>query len=591
MPLMVSTSRAMCALLFVSAVAAANSQHRIAAWGGNSFDKTIPPLLAKDVVTVAAGSDFHILLLSDGTVSVWGSLYLGTPPPGLNGVKAIGAGSSHGMAVESDGTVVCWGANGFGESTVPDGLDNVVAVAGGSSHSLALRADGTVVGWGRNNFGQVTIPPGLDNVKAIAAAGHHSLALKGSGTVVAWGSNVSGESTVPVGLQQVVAIAAGFSHSMALTASGNIFSWGSDAQGQRSAPREASGAKAIAAGLLFSLALMPDGQVLAWGSNSVGQTKIPPQLHKVSAIFAGGVNGIALVEDFAQPSSLASVLSGDTTRITINTTEAFAADFLRLKLAATGGLVVPETVEVQSESFDKFIPVVITVPLVDVETAAYITGQQCILETDPAKGWTVPISPVQVLIRPASLVRLEAPVGGVAGGSNANCRIVLNAAAGPSGIDVQVESLDPSLASPPPSVSFSPGQRSRNFNVPTLPVDTAASGTLRATHGGLTRTATLDVRPAYARELVLTAAIVSGGVSLNGNLARVFGVAGAAGVELTLASSNTAVATVPQKLTINATKSQVSFKIDTKPVASQQLVTIYMSGGGATVSATLTVNP
>lgn len=591
MPSMVISPRALCAFLLLSAVAVANSQHQVAAWGTNSFDRSIPPLLAKDVVTVAAGSDFHVLLHSDGTISVWGNLIHGSPPPGLNEVKAIGAGSSHGMAVKADGSVVCWGNNSFGQTTVPDGLDNVVAVAGGGSHSLALKADGTVVGWGRNDFGQVLIPPGLDNVRAIATAGHHSLALKGNGTVVAWGSNGSGESTVPVGLQQVVAIAAGFSHSMALTARGSIFSWGSNAQGQRSSPRDAEGAKAIAAGSLFSMALMPDGEVLAWGLNAAGQTRIPPQLGKVSAIFAGGTNAIALVEDFAQPSSLASVLSGDTTRITINTTAPFAGDFLRLKLVATGGLIVPETVEVPQESVDKFVPVVITVPLVDVETSAYVTGQQCILETDPSKGWTVPISPVQVLIRPASLVRLEAPSGDVAGGSNASCRIVLNAAAGPSGIDVQVESLDPTLALPPSSVTFSPGQRGRTFNVPTSPVDTASSVTLRATHGGLTRTATVNVRPAYARELILTAAIVSGGVSLNGNLARVFGVAGPGGVELTLASSNTTVATVPQKLTINATKSQVSFKIETKPVPSQQVVTIYMSGGGATVSAHLTVNP
>jgi alpha-tubulin suppressor-like RCC1 family protein len=222
-----------------------------------------------DVVGVAAGYNYSLVLRSDGTV--WGcglnSTYgvLGDGPykvyprgtivqaSGLTDVVAIDAGMRHSLALKSDGTVWVCGTNEGGQlgdaSTdnlnIPTrviGLDNVVAIAGGLIHTLALKSDGTVWACGYNDKGQlgngtfditfsyVHQVSNLTNIVAIAAGSTHNLALKADGTVWAWGANSSGQlgngtndnSNIPVqvsGLTHVYAIAAGGNQSLAVVQS------------------------------------------------------------------------------------------------------------------------------------------------------------------------------------------------------------------------------------------------------------------------------------------------------------------------------------------------------------------------------------
>jgi len=167
----------------------------------------------KSVTAIAAGGDFSLALLTDGTVRAWGfngdgelgdgtTTFSDTPVQvsGLTDVIAIAAGDRHSLAVKRDGTVWSWGYNGFGQlgdgtttsSATPvqvTGLSGVIALAGGGYHSLALLADGTVRAWGYNAFGQLgdgtttnsatPVPVvGLDEVFAIGAGTLHSLAVR-----------------------------------------------------------------------------------------------------------------------------------------------------------------------------------------------------------------------------------------------------------------------------------------------------------------------------------------------------------------------------------------------------------------------------
>ncbi len=304
------------------------------------------------VVGIAAGAQHSLALLGDGTVMAWGDnedgqLGNGTtsgpdhcyteaeptqcsmspvPVGGLSEVTAIAAGQNYSLALLRNGTVMAWGSNSMGElgngsSSGPDavpapitGLSGVTAIAAGGDTSLALLDNGTVMAWGANEFGQLgngsvthsDVPvavSGLSGVSSIAVGGA-SLALLDDGTVMAWGSNISGQlgggtnmgpnecfplnfcSTTPVavsGLEHVTAIAAGGGQSLALVGDGAVMAWGLNWDGQLGdgtvqssyAPIAVTGlghVTAIAGGEDFTLAYGVPGQLLP----PTGSEESPP---------------------------------------------------------------------------------------------------------------------------------------------------------------------------------------------------------------------------------------------------------------------------------------------------------------------------
>jgi alpha-tubulin suppressor-like RCC1 family protein len=221
--------------------------------------------------------------------------------PGLTEVKAVAAGGNFALALLKNGTVKAWGDNEFGKlgtgtGTGPEkcgwifphqcsrnpvaveGLEHVVAIAAGETEAYALLESGEVVAWGKNTSGQLgtgsiegpekckesfelgekgkacsTKPVAvseLSSVKAIAAGGEFGLALLSSGKVRAWGSNADGElgddtttnRSTPVATLQSVepsvelsgvgSISAGAKHSLALAAEGGALRvWGNPSDG------------------------------------------------------------------------------------------------------------------------------------------------------------------------------------------------------------------------------------------------------------------------------------------------------------------------------------------------------------------------
>ena len=124
---------------------------------------------------------------ADGTVWMWGSGVAGVmgngggnPSPddpggrnllplqvkGLAGAKAISLGSSHAAILLSDGTLRMWGFDGFGQIGVGTsagyyfrpvmvkGITNVASVYLGGNRSFAVRADGSLWIWGLGSSGQ-----------------------------------------------------------------------------------------------------------------------------------------------------------------------------------------------------------------------------------------------------------------------------------------------------------------------------------------------------------------------------------------------------------------------------------------------------
>jgi hypothetical protein len=272
--------------------------------GDNTFSQTNVPVLASNLIAIAAGAWHSLGLGADGTVLAWGNDSSGqcALPSGLTDALAIAAGGYHNLAIKANGTVAAWGADDYGQATVPAGLTGVIAIAAGTWHSLALRADGTVVAWGDNSFGQTSVPAGLGGVVAVAAGGNHSLALRTNGTVVGWGENtdaegrVVGQAVSPLGLKNVVAIAAGEYHSLAVKADGTVTAWGDNSQGQCNLPAGLSNVVAVAGGGAHSLALRADGAVSAWGADWNNQCDIPPGLFPAVGIAAGSYHTAVLLE-------------------------------------------------------------------------------------------------------------------------------------------------------------------------------------------------------------------------------------------------------------------------------------------------------
>jgi alpha-tubulin suppressor-like RCC1 family protein len=370
---------ALAALALLATATASASSFTAADWGYNGSGQlgngtttlSRTPVAVSglnNVVAVAGGGEHSLALLGNATMMGWGANREGQIGDGsttnrhvpvaildfatLGGVAAIAAGNEFSLALMTNGTVLAWGANEEGQLatgkttrlTAPaaiKGLSNVTAIAAGGEFALARLSNGTVMSWGAGAEGQLgdgkygkSLTPiavkGLSNVTAIAAGGEFALARLSNGTVMSWGSNASAQlgvpaetksagegateeveilhSDVPVPVQQlsgVTAIAAGANHALALLGDGEVSAWGANGAGQLGNGIEGgtsnlpavvpglSGVTAIAAGGHHSLALLSGGSVLAWGYNPDGQLGNASNINSPVPVAVKGIGQVA----------------------------------------------------------------------------------------------------------------------------------------------------------------------------------------------------------------------------------------------------------------------------------------------------------
>jgi alpha-tubulin suppressor-like RCC1 family protein len=257
------------------------------------------------VVSVAGGYDFTCAVLSDETVSCWGTNHRGqsgTPPnlaqddilvptrvPGLTGVDKVVTGYAHACALMKDRTVKCWGSNGYGQlglgtkdtqphplpETVP-GLSNITSLAAGggdTSHMCAVAGGGNIWCWGANDYGQLGVGT------------YGSTAGRLSPTQVCWTGSISTSSCNV--LTSATSVAAGDFHTCVRLLSGAVVCFGSNGSGELGQvadgqahpnPLTVGGVNAgftsatpVAAGESNSCAVLTDNTVKCWGRNTKGQ--------------------------------------------------------------------------------------------------------------------------------------------------------------------------------------------------------------------------------------------------------------------------------------------------------------------------------
>lgn len=246
--------------------------------------------IVKDIVKVAAGWDFSVILKKDGTVWTFGD----------NKYGQLGDGTIK----NKNYAVQVKGPNGKGF------LENIIDIKAGAFHVLALSKNGTVWCWGDNEFGQLgdgtyiqrLFPVELKkirNIEKIACGAFHSLAIDKNGNLYAWGKNWKGQigdgsfesKNIPVKVlgkdgdgffSDAKEVSAGRNHTVILNKNEEVFVMGSNTFAQlgnkilkknklsyRSICRRRNfeNVDKISAAGSYTVILLKDGTLYFWGTN------------------------------------------------------------------------------------------------------------------------------------------------------------------------------------------------------------------------------------------------------------------------------------------------------------------------------------
>ncbi|MGN0106776.1 MAG: RCC1-like domain-containing protein, partial [Hominilimicola sp.] len=241
---------------------------------------------------VAAGGNITVALTDAGEVYTWGDNTYGqlgvgnasdimshstTPVKALeNNVVKIAAGDDFVVVLMNNGTVWTWGKNdygqlGLGANDEPNpnknqlkpvqikGITDIVDIAAGANHTLLLDKYGNVYGFGdyseyqvsteTNTSADSSIPkilnlPATMNIYAVEASGNTSYALTRNGDIVVWGddsngkfgkANYSGNGPVYVNTSedtQIVSFSAGGGSVLAIDSNGSVYGFGDNSHYQ-----------------------------------------------------------------------------------------------------------------------------------------------------------------------------------------------------------------------------------------------------------------------------------------------------------------------------------------------------------------------
>ncbi len=150
--------------------------------GIGTYDSSnVPVKVLENIKQVSLGDDFCLAVDNSGALYVWGYNYYGELGLGnkndqlvpiindsfddlSSSIQTVEAGNTTGAVVLSDGSLYMWGSNGIGQ--IGDGslvdkitpkrvMKNVKIVSIGNQHTIAVKNDNTVWTWGDNSYGQL----------------------------------------------------------------------------------------------------------------------------------------------------------------------------------------------------------------------------------------------------------------------------------------------------------------------------------------------------------------------------------------------------------------------------------------------------
>ena len=271
--------------------------------------------------------------------------------------------------------------------------------------------------------------------------------------------------------------------------------------------------------------------------------------------------------------------SGETTLVAVQLTAAVPAGGATINLSSSnpGAVPVPATITMPANT--AWMQFQLQAGQVSVPTPVTLTAT---LNSASASA--------QFTLQPPSLKSLTISPATISGGAQPQGIVMLNGQAPAGGAVVSLSSNSP-MVSPPTSVTVAPGSFSASFPIPTSDVTANTTATVTASYNGAASQAQVTLtpqQPPSSLTLSPTSTTGSGG----GSFATVTIASPSSTDEvLQVASSNPSIASVPGGVTIPAGSTTGGFNVFTASVSAQTVVTISVSGGGVTKTASLTVNP
>jgi len=272
------------------------------------------------------------------------------------------------------------------------------------------------------------------------------------------------------------------------------------------------------------------------------------------------------------------LFSGETTVVAVQLTAAVPAGGATISLNSSNPGVLPVPATVTMPGNTAWMQFQVQAGQVTTPTPVTLTAT---LNSGSASA--------QFTLQPPSLKSLTISPSSISGGAQPQGIVMLNGQAPAGGAVVTLTSNSPSV-NPPASVVVDAGSFSVSFPISTNAVAANTTATVTANYGGASAQAQVTLTPQQPpASLTLSPTSVTG---QGGNSFGTVTVASASSTDqiLPVASSNPAVASVPNSVFIPAGSTTGGFNISTSAVSTQTVVTISVSGGGVTKSANLTVN-
>ena len=349
-----------------------------------------------------------------------------------------------------------------------------------------------------------------------------------------------------------------------------------------------------------------DGVQMATSDGS-GQFKIDRSGFTAPADCNVDVNdGSATATNVALPGCTVTAAALSSVSLSPSTVQGGAASTATVTLTAaapSGGAVVSLT---SSNTAAATVPASVTVPAGATSATTSVTtssvGSTTTAVISATRNGLTRTATLTVTAAPppaptATLDTVSLSPASVQGGSSSSATVTLTANAPAGGAVVSFSSSNTAVATVPASMTVPEGVNSRvvvNF-VSTSPVSATATSVISATYNGVTRSATLTVTPppppqpggALASITLSPSTVQTGTTSSSATLAFTANTP-AGGATVSLASSNTSIATVPATVTVPAFSSTGAFPVSISPSAVGT-ATISATYNGVTRTAVLTV--
>ena len=263
-----------------------------------------------------------------------------------------------------------------------------------------------------------------------------------------------------------------------------------------------------------------------------------------------------------------------------------------LSSSNTAAVTVPVTLTVPGGATSATTPSVVT-STVSSTTTSVITARYGGTTHTATMTVTAPAPPAPT----AALDTVSLSPASVQGGSTASATVTLTAPAPSGGAVVAFSSSNPAVVTVPDTMTVPAGVNSRV--VPTFastsPVTDTTTAVVSATYNGVTRTATMAVTPppppqpgGALESISLSPSTVQTGTTRTSATLTFTAPTPTGGATVSLASSNTSIATVPATVTVPAHSSTGAFEV-TIIQSAVGTATISATYNGVTRSALLTV--